>query len=347
MKGVLGEPYNLAWETSFDNLCYSCRTCRTGCCRLYRVPVGRTDLARLGQAGADLRKLLEHDDGRFYLRRTGDGSCVLLKEGLCSAHMVKPRVCNTYPLALHSASNGVLKVDRERVCPPAKSGNAAGIREVSMCVKILVEEYGGFYERQCASYKRLTQRLSSRHPMLNRLPEVETLAESAITHALSKGFHPSTIYQSISGLGNSDGSVPDSENPLIPLKGIFQAGVLALDFPDGKGAVEMEITLKDDILKAAGRNVNSGEIELPSLEPAERSEMAGYLAEISRRGPASQYVIKSLRDERHNDVFQAMACYVFHHACAMAVYLNVYWNIEHAIASHEYGLKKRIDALLS
>jgi hypothetical protein len=46
-------------------------------------------------------------------------------------------------------------------------------------------------------------------------------------------------------------------------------------------------------------------------------------------------------------VFDAMGNYLFHTACGLAVYMNLYPDVQQAIASYEYSLKRRIDVFLS
>jgi Fe-S-cluster containining protein len=347
MHGMLVEPYRLDWETSFAILSYDCSSCPVSCCSIYSVMLGGDDIRRLTAGLPGGKRVIETRESSILLRRTGKGACVLLKGRLCSVHSIKPSVCRNYPLKLNPASDGRIKVDAERLCPPAQDGVLVDEQEVLRAIQSFLEEYGDYYLLQSNAYRNLTNRLKEKHPMLADLDGVERLTALALRESFEGGFSPRRVYDCVKSLDGGKSGLSGETNPLTPLEGVFHAGVSIIKF-SGEGTLEDHIAYRNGILQTPyGRFTSKNLKRQFELSSKQRQQLLDYLVEVSKRGKTSQYVIKSLRDGKKNSVFDAMGNYLFHTACGLAVYMNLYPDVQQAIASYEYSLKRRIDVFLS
>lgn len=84
------------------------------CCTIStEVPLTEEDARRLVESGIGRERFSEVVRGWLLLRNDGEGRCVLLENGACTVHAVKPEACRLYPLVL-SGRHGVRL---ERTCP--------------------------------------------------------------------------------------------------------------------------------------------------------------------------------------------------------------------------------------
>ena len=348
MNGKTGKPYFLDWKTSFKELSYDCQNCGLDCCKLYQVSMNERDEKRMLDEMGELRfkGAVEYGSGRPMLKRRSDGSCVLLRERMCSIHGFKPRVCSIFPLLLNPASDGTLRVDCTRMCPQTEQGVKVSEKDVEAYVNSVFLEYDDYYPLQASSFLNLTERLSGRHPLLKNLAFVEVEIEKAIERSLGSSFNPQRVYDEIRLLSG----MPERKiklDALRSLEGLLQAGVNAIDFSK-RPASCCSIILKDGFLVVPNSRIPyNGLKNVVAVDEPSRRILIDYLSEVARRGKSSQYIAKALIDGNKENVFDAMAYYLFHHASALLLYLQLYSSPYEAIASHDYALSGRIDSLLS
>ncbi len=77
-------------------LCLGCGKC----CRHYWVPINSGELPFLLKYYSNY---LEVRKGKIYLKRRVDGSCVFLKNNLCTIQGVKPVACKTFPFYVQTS----------------------------------------------------------------------------------------------------------------------------------------------------------------------------------------------------------------------------------------------------
>ncbi|MFH1126180.1 MAG: YkgJ family cysteine cluster protein [Candidatus Altiarchaeota archaeon] len=364
MKGVLCGQNPIEWAASFREFSYDCSNCKTTCCSVYKIVLSDEEVNKLQAELRDLKSVFEDGEGKRWLMQTEEGDCMMLKDGMCSIHNFKPKVCRDYPLVLNLASDGTIKVDCKRVCPASECGVKVDEQLISGFLGSMSEGGRDYYTLQSNSYRNLTRRLREKHPKLECLNEIELLTELALRESIEEDFNPNRVQAYIGKLGDfsdnylrslKDGSlkigdstnVANEQSPLNPLESLLAAGVRALRFQVEHPTLEGPLMLKHGMLKTPQGSLKTGDLKKPEIKNGEKQKLLEYLAEVSRRGPTSQYVIKSLRDAKHKNVFEAMANYLLHHASAVYLYLNIYDDLYEVIASHEYSLKKRIDVLLS
>jgi Fe-S-cluster containining protein len=58
----------------------------------------------------------------YLMRKTAEGKCVFLKEGLCSIYRIRPLICKFYPFQLENGKNGKFKFTYTNECPNIGKG---------------------------------------------------------------------------------------------------------------------------------------------------------------------------------------------------------------------------------
>lgn len=58
----------------------------------------------------------------YLMRKTAEGKCVFLKEGLCSIYRMRPLICRFYPFQLENTKNGKFKFTYTNECPNIGKG---------------------------------------------------------------------------------------------------------------------------------------------------------------------------------------------------------------------------------
>jgi Fe-S-cluster containining protein len=58
----------------------------------------------------------------YLMRKTAEGKCVFLKDGLCSIYRIRPLICKFYPFQLENAKKGKFKFAYTSECPNIGKG---------------------------------------------------------------------------------------------------------------------------------------------------------------------------------------------------------------------------------
>lgn len=379
LSGILSNDHDYVWNTSFNEFHYNCLECKISCCRIYSVGVSDSDVELMKKHRGDkVSDCVEGSPGNYHMKKTGDGYCVLVKDGLCSIQEYKPYRCRTYPLILDVASDGSIRLDRVRLCREASAGVKVDREYVSDHISRSVNRYPSYYSRQSSQYAEKTSLLSHKQPLLSDLSRIERLSSICVKEALEKDFDPSLLYKyfitvsrmntnqlqlleagkKITDLSNVGG---DSRwDPMDYVGPLLNTSKNYIRFSEDGFARRDYIRLQDGFIVLEDRDTSDMKKidvkHIPSVMSVDDGGMlADYVLELALRAKTSQYMLARAGEDVN--IFEAIGYLLYYYLCGLLLCMHTWTEdtkadlsrraVEDSIACFEYGLKGGIDELLT